>query len=160
LVIKVRPTLAPVFPEAPEPASEFIELQAAQIIVEILDPAGNTLYLKAAVDIAAGLRIVFNLETGQPELGISETTAIEIVTLDNPIGVDLENPATLQTLQSLLIEVITDTLSSLTDALGGTVSLPAIGDINADVEVEQPEGYLSLFTNLAPLAAAPLRAQE
>jgi hypothetical protein len=116
--------------------------------------------LKAAVDIAAGLRIVFNLETGQPELGISETTAIEIVTLDNPIGVDLENPATLQTLQSLLREVITDTLSSLTDALGGTVSLPAIGDINADVEVEQPEGYLSLFTNLAPLAAAPLRAQE
>ncbi|MCC6848804.1 MAG: DUF4215 domain-containing protein [Deltaproteobacteria bacterium] len=148
LRIDIAPTIAPVVTGNPGPGGELTELKIAQMSIDILDPATNTVWLSGAFDTRLGLNMAF-LPDGSGlavSVAVPEAEDMVMTVLYNPLGTDEAQ------LEQTLPAVFRPLVPSLAGALSGFPVPQFFGLSLQGVEVSKNGGFLALFANLA---AAP-----
>lgn len=146
LRIDIVPTIAPIVTGGSGPAGELSELKIAQMAIDILDPATNTIWLSGAFDVRLGLNMAF-LPDGS---GLAVTVAVPeaedmiMTVLYNPLGTDEAQ------LEQTLPAVFRPLVPSLAGALSGFPVPQFFGLSLQGVEVSKNGNFLALFANLAP----------
>lgn len=146
LEIRIRPTLAPIVTGNPGPNGELTELKVSHLVMEIVEPGPDTVWLSGAIDVPLGMDLAFLPDGSGLSIGVTAPAAssITVAILGNPLGV---NAVALETLLPGLVQTF---LPDLGDALSG-FPLPQFFGLNlSGVEVSRNGQFLSLFANLTP----------
>jgi|GEM_PF-2896065 len=147
LLLKLRPTLAPLLTGNAGPGGELGELRMGQLLIELRDatPGVEQPLLVAAVDFAAGFELLVDPATGQlaPTVSSLDPGDVTVAILDNLVQTDEA------TLQAVLPLLLAQALPSLGASLG-SFPIPTFLDLELDpVEVSKSGQFMSIFANLA-----------
>ncbi len=145
LVLRVRPTLAPLVTGNPGPGGELAEMRVGQLIGSVIghDPLGNEIhFLDVAFDVRLGVNFAFANGALVPSFGTVNPADITVAVTQNPYHV------TTSTLVAFLPQVLALQLPDLASALG-TFPIPSfLGLQLSPVEISSSSGYLTLYVNL------------
>lgn len=146
LRIDIAPTIAPVVTGAAGPAGELTELKVAQVILNIVEPGSETVWLRGALDTRLGFNMSFLPDGSGLAMTISEPPPADIViaVIDNLIG------ASESQVETVLPALIRPLIPQLAGALAGFPLPQFFGLTLQGVEVSRNGQFLSLFANLAP----------
>ncbi len=146
LRIDVAPTLAPVVTGNAGPAGELTELKVAQIVLNIVEPGPETIWLRGALDTRLGMDMDFLPDGSGLAITISEpqTSDIAISVIENPLG------ASETQVETVLPALIRPLIPQLAGALAGFPLPQFFGLSLGGVEVSRNGQFLSLFANLTP----------
>jgi cysteine-rich repeat protein len=146
LRIDVAPTIAPIVTGNAGPAGELTELKLAQVLINIVQPGPETVWLSGALDARLGLNLTFDSSGLAIGLTPPQLSDITLAIIDNPLGA---NEAQVEAVLPALIQPL---IPDLAGALSG-FPLPTFFGLSLQgVEVSRQGQFLSLFANLA---AAP-----
>jgi cysteine-rich repeat protein len=145
LRIDVYPTLAPLVTGNDGPQGAVTELKIGQMIMEIVDPSTETVWLTGGLDVRLGMDLAF-LPDGSG-LAITITTPqasdITIAVIENPLGANQVH------VETVLPGLIQPLIPGLAGALSGFPLPQFFGLTLQGVEVERNGQFISLFANLA-----------
>ena len=148
LRIDVAPTIAPIVTGNAGPAGELTELKLAQVMISIVEPGPETVWMRGALDARLGLNLAFLPDGSGLAITLSEPqlSDLAISIIDNPLGA---NEAQVETVLPALVQPL---IPDLAGALSG-FPLPQFFGLGLQgVEVSRSGQFLGLFANLA---AAP-----
>jgi hypothetical protein len=145
LRIDIAPTTAPIVTGAAGPGGELTELKIAQMAIDILDPATNTVWLSGAFDTRLGLNMAFLPDGSGLAISVAVPEAEDMImtVLYNPLGTDEAQ------LEQTLPAVFRPLVPSLAGALSGFPVPQFFGLSLQGVEVSKNGSFLALFANLA-----------
>ncbi|MEE2674998.1 MAG: hypothetical protein VX466_14445 [Myxococcota bacterium] len=152
VLLRLRPTLAPVVTGNSGPGGELAELRIGHLILEIHDatPGVTQPLLALAIDFRAGLELLVDNASDQlaPTLTSIAPADVTISIIDNLVQTD---EATLQAVLPVLLQVA---LPALGSSLGG-FPVPSFLDLELDpVEISRNGNFMSIFADLrVPLLA-------
>ena len=146
VLLRLRPTLAPVVTGNSGPNGELAEIRIGHLILELHDvtPGVTQPLLVVAIDFRAGLELLVDSATDQlaPTLTSVAPADVTISIIDNLVQTD---EATLQAALPLLLQVA---LPSLGSSLGG-FPVPSFLDLELDpVEISRSGNFMSIFADL------------
>ena len=144
LVIRIRPSIAPLLTGDLGPSGEMADLQVGALGMDIFDPTGNRVLVGGQVDFRAGLDFVFDDLTSQlvPTISSVPPEDITVAILENPIGT---NGGALTFWLEALLPVF---LPDVGDALGAFPLPSFLGlDLQA-VELGRNGEFISIFADL------------
>jgi len=142
-VIRLRPTLAPIFTGNPGPNGEFAELKIAALGLEIVLTDTELVILSLEIDMDAGLDLEFTPTGMAFTLATPAGPAIDVTVVDNPFAVDEAGLVfALQQLFPIFAAEFEDAIEEF--------PIPAFLGMELDpVEVARmPGGYIGLFADL------------
>jgi cysteine-rich repeat protein len=146
LRIDVAPTVAPIVTGNPGPGGELTELKVAQVIMQIVEPGPEKVWLSGAMDTRLGFDLDFLPDGSGLAITLSPPLAgdVSIAVLDNPLGANETQ------VETVLPALVTPLIPQLAGALAG-FPLPQFFGLQLDgVEVSRNGQFLSLFANLVP----------
>lgn len=143
IVIRIRPTLAPVFSGAAGPAGELAELKISSLVVEaeLVDLAETFLALE--IDLDAGVDLDFTAAGLEFALATPASEDIDMVVVTNTLGSD----------EAHIVGVFTELFGLFAPELENAIEafpIPSLLGLDlAPVEVARlPGGFLGLFADL------------
>ena len=144
LRIDVAPTLAPIVSGNGGPNGELSDLRLAQVLVDIVEPGPETLWLRGALDTRLGMDLDFLPDGSGLAIVIGEPALADlaITIIDNPLGADEAQ------VEAVLPAVIRPLIPDLAGALSGFPLPQFLGLRLGGVEVSRNGQFLSLFANL------------
>ncbi|RIL04743.1 MAG: hypothetical protein DCC71_12895 [Proteobacteria bacterium] len=145
LVIRLRPTIAPIVTSAGGPNGELAELRIGALAVEIREPGAASPLLGVEVDARVGLDLSFG--GGGLAFAVSAPAPedVAVTILVNPIQTNEAN------LQSFLLQTLPTAFPALAGALASVPIPDFLGLALEPVEVSRPNGVTTIFANLAPV---------
>lgn len=148
LRIDVAPTIAPIVTGNPGPAGELTELKIAQILISIVEPGPETVWMRGALDARLGLNLAFLPDGSGLAITLTEPqlSDLTISIVYNPIS------ASEAQVEAVLPALIQPLIPDLAGALSGFPLPQFFGLSLQGAEVSRQGQFLSLFANLA---AAP-----
>ena len=147
LILRVRPTMAPLLTGNPGPNGELAELRVGQLIGTVIghDPLGGEIsFLDVAFDVRLGMNLSFANGALVPSFGPVNPADITVVMTRNP------NNVTSSTLEAFLPQLLALQLPDLASALGQFPIPSFLGLQMTPVEISGSGGYFTLYVNLAP----------
>jgi len=146
VLLKIKPTLAPVLTGDPGPAGELAELRLGHLELELRDitPGVEEPLLVIAIDFKAGLELLVDDATDQlaPTITQIDPADVTVAIIDNLIQTDEA------TLQAVLPTLLTVALPQLGASLGA-FPVPSFLDLELDpVEISRSGQFMSIFANL------------
>lgn len=148
LVIRLRPTLAPVVTSNTGPNGELAEMLIAGLATEIRQPDAVAPLLAIEVDARVGLDVGFADGGLSFSLGTPLPEDVGVTILENPIQT---NEASLE---DFLVSLLPTAFPALAGALGSLPLPDFLGLGLSPVEVARPNGVTTLFLDLAAVAPA------
>lgn len=148
LRIDIGPSIAPVVTGDAGPSGSLTEIRLAQLLVSIVEPGPETVWLQGAVDASLGLNLTFLPDGSALEFGLVAPASgnLSIAIIENPLGA---NEAQVET---VLPSLLSPLLPELSGALSGFPLPEFFGLVLQGVEVSRSGQFLSLYANLT---AAP-----
>lgn len=147
LILRVRPTLAPIMTGNAGPGGELAELRIGQVIATVIgtDSLGSEIsFLDVAFDARLGVNFDFTNGALVPSFGPVSPGDIAVAVTRNPFHV------TTSTLVGFLPQILALQLPDLSSALG-TFPIPSfLGLTLSPVEISRSGGYFTLYVNLTP----------
>jgi hypothetical protein len=146
MVIRIRPTLAPIVTGAAGPGGELTELKLSHLVMEIVEPGPDTIWLSGAIDAPLGMDLEFLPDGSGLSITVNAPPAagITVAIIGNPLGVNVV------ALEALLPGLIQTFIPDLAGALSGFPLPQFFGLSLSGVEVSRNGQFLSLFANLTP----------
>lgn len=145
LQIALRPGTAPALTGAAGPAGELAEIKVSHLIVQVLDAAGDVVFVEAAIDLSVGLDLALDAGGLGAVIGAPAPGAISATVLVNRMGTP---DVTLDALVPLLVSVA---LPQLAGSIG-SFPLPTFLDLDLQlVDVARSGDFLSLFLDFSPI---------
>ena len=144
LRIDVTPTLAPIATGTGGPAGELSDLRLAQVLIDVVEPGSETLWLSGALDARLGMDLGFLPDGSGLAITIGEPALADLAVtiIHNPLGADEAQ------VEAVLPAVIRPLIPDLAGALSG-FPLPQFFDLTlGGVEVSRTGEFLSLFATL------------
>lgn len=146
IILRFRPTVAPILTGAPGPAGELADLRVAQLLLEVISDAGGTevVHLRAALDARAAFDLVFDQDGRQLRIALTPPRPDEIfvTVLDDGLGVDETR------LQANLPRVVAQFVTRLGSQVGA-FDLPVLFGLQAGgVEISRAGQYPCMFLAL------------
>lgn len=142
-IIRIRPTLAPVFTGDPGPAGTFAELKIASLGMDVVLADNGIRILGLEVDLDAGVDLTFTPTGLQFTLATPAGGDIGVTVVDNPLSVDESN------MEFAIQQLFPLFAGEFEDALDEFPIPSFLGLDLAPVEVAQlPGGYMGLFADL------------
>lgn len=148
LRIDVEPTIAPIVTGNPGPAGELTELKLAQVLINIVQPGPETVWMSGALDARLGLNLAFLPDGSGLAITLTppQLSDLTVAIIDNPLG------ASEAQVEAVLPALIQPLIPDLAGALSGFPLPQFFGLSLQGVEVSRNGQFLSLYANLA---AAP-----
>ncbi|MBX3025716.1 DUF4215 domain-containing protein [bacterium] len=144
LRIDVLPTIAPIVTGNNGPAGELTELKLAQVLINIVQPGPETVWMSGAFDARLGLSLTFGGSGLSINLTPPPLSDLTIAIIDNPIG------ASEAQVEAVLPALVQPLIPSLAGALSGFPLPQFFGLSLQGVEVSRSGQFMSLFANLTP----------
>ncbi len=143
VVIRIRPTLAPVFTGEPGPAGEFAKLKIAALAVEMEFVAGHQVFLSLEVDLDAGLDLAFTPAGLEFTLQTPPPSAIGMTVTLNLVNTN----------ETVLINTFRSLFPFFAPELENAIeAFPVPSLLGLDLEPVElarlPGGFIGLFANL------------
>jgi cysteine-rich repeat protein len=144
LRIDVAPTIAPIVTGNAGPSGELTELRVSQIIMTIVEPGPETVWLSGALDTRLGLNLAFLPDGSGLDITVSQPLPADlaIAVIQNPLGA---NETQVETVLPALVRPL---VPQLAGALAGFPLPQFFGLSLQGVEVSRNGQFLSLFANL------------
>jgi cysteine-rich repeat protein len=142
LRIDIAPTLAPIVTGDPGPGGELTGLKIAQVMMSIVDPANNHVWLRGALDGNLGMNLTFDGTGLAVSITAPQQSSISIAIIDNPLHA---NSAQVETVLPALVQPL---IPQLAGALSGFPLPQFFGLTLQGVEVSRNGQFMSLFANL------------
>jgi hypothetical protein len=152
VVIRIRPTLAPVFTGGPGPAGELAELKISSLVVEAEFTSSNQTFLALEMDLDAGVDLAFTPAGLEFALATPAAMDIGMVVVENTIGA---SEASIVAIFQGLFPAFAPELENAIEAF----PIPSLLGLDlAPVEVARlPGGFLGLFADLQPTPTTTLQ---
>ena len=146
LRIDIAPTLAPVVTGNAGPAGELTELKIAQVLLNVVEPGSETVWLRGALDARLGFDMSFLPDGSGLAINLSPPAIsdITIAVIRNPLG------ASAAQVETVLPALIQPLIPQLAGALAGFPLPQFFGLQLQGVEVSRNGQFLALFANLVP----------
>jgi len=155
LVLRVGPTLAPFVTGQDGPGGEMLDLRLPQMMMRVIghDSMNNEVeYLRLAFDARIGAGLEFDEEAGSltPTFGTILPADITVSVISFLSGALNISPASDASLQAFLPQILAMTLPDFSSSIG-SFPIPSFLGLRLHlVELRKLNGYITLFTNLAP----------
>ncbi len=152
VVIRIRPTLAPVFTGAPGPAGELAEMKISSLVVEAeLSNVGEP-FLALETDLDAGVDLAFTAAGLQFALATPGANDITMVVVTNTFGTD----------ESFIVAIFQQLFPLLAPELENAIEafpIPSLLGLDlSPVEVARlPGGFIGLFADLVQTPTSTLQ---
>ncbi|MEM7436194.1 MAG: DUF4215 domain-containing protein [Myxococcota bacterium] len=144
LTIRIQPVMAPFLTGNPGPSGEMVELGLPYLLMNVVNPVDDMVWLVIAIDTRFGLDLAFDPVAAQlaPVVSAPLPGASIVRVIDNAI---LTNEAVVESAIQLILPSF---FSSFGDAFG-SFPLPTFFGLQLDVvEVEAADGLFKLYSNL------------
>lgn len=143
VVIRLRPTLAPVFTGEPGPAGELATLAIGALAVDLVFADTDEVFLRLEVDLEAGIDLAFTAAGLEFTLATPPAAAIDMTVVRNLVNAD--EPSLVNTFRSLF-PMFAPELENAIEAF----PIPSFLGLSLEpVEVARLSGgFLGLFANL------------
>ncbi len=154
LLLRLRPTLAPVLTESPGPGGALGEILLSQLTLEaVAEPgaADEVLFFRAALDCQLGLNLWFDDASGslQAALIAPAPEDLSVVLIDNPFGLD-------DTIASTLLAAMMPALWPQLASTLGAFPLPSFAGMSFEgTETAHLGGYVANYLDLDPAHGRP-----
>lgn len=149
LRVDVAPSLAPLVTGTAGPNGELTGLKVAQMMIQVVEPGPEKVWLAGAVDLPLGMDLAFAPDGSGLSIGLGELQAgdLTIAILNNPLGANATDIE-----QNVLPSLVAPLVPDLAGALSGFPLPQFLGLQLSGVEVSRTGQFMGLY---ADLLAAP-----